>query len=143
MLAEMGHIVLTDFGSAKLLKVSQKTNTIAGTPQYIAPEVLRGEPYSFSADWWSSGILLYEMLTGRVRIYPAYLSQIYRDKFYLLISRLPFIRRIVWNCIDMFFLEIFPSREASPREQVPFYIVYIATLTQKKRQYLLYSLSVI
>lgn len=66
MLAERGHIVLTDFGSAKMLEVSEKTSTIAGTPQYIAPEVLRGEPYSFSADWWSCGILLYEMLTGKV-----------------------------------------------------------------------------
>ncbi len=66
MLSEKGHIVLTDFGSAKMLETFQKTSTIAGTPQYIAPEVLRGEPYSFSADWWSCGILLYEMLTGRV-----------------------------------------------------------------------------
>lgn len=66
MLSERGHIVLTDFGSAKMLQVSEKTRTIAGTPQYIAPEVLRGEPYSFSADWWSCGILLYEMLTGKV-----------------------------------------------------------------------------
>ncbi len=66
MLGEQGHIVLTDFGSAKMLEVSEKTSTIAGTPQYIAPEVLRGELYSFSADWWSCGILLYEMLTGKV-----------------------------------------------------------------------------
>ncbi len=66
MLSEKGHIVLTDFGSAKMLDTFQKTSTIAGTPQYIAPEVLRGEPYSFSADWWSCGILLYEMLTGKV-----------------------------------------------------------------------------
>ena len=70
MLAERGHIVLTDFGSAKMLQVSQKTSTMAGTPQYIAPEVLRGEPYSFSADWWSCGILLYEMLTGKVSHMP-------------------------------------------------------------------------
>ena len=69
MLAESGHIVLTDFGSAKMLEVSEKTSTIAGTPQYIAPEVLRGEPYSFSADWWSCGILLYEMLTGKVSVH--------------------------------------------------------------------------
>jgi serine/threonine protein kinase len=38
----------------------------SGTPQYLAPEVLRGEPYSFSADWWCCGILLYEMIVGKV-----------------------------------------------------------------------------
>ena len=37
----------------------------AGTPNYIAPEILRGEDYSFSVDWWALGVLLYEMLAGR------------------------------------------------------------------------------
>ena len=41
-------------------------NLIAlGTPNYIAPEILRGEDYSFSVDWWALGVLLYEMLAGR------------------------------------------------------------------------------
>ena len=39
--------------------------TITGTPNYIAPEILRGEDYSFSVDWWALGVLLYEMLAGR------------------------------------------------------------------------------
>jgi atypical protein kinase C iota type len=39
--------------------------TIPGTPNYIAPEILRGEDYSFSVDWWALGVLLYEMLAGR------------------------------------------------------------------------------
>ena len=38
---------------------------ISGTPNYIAPEILRGEDYSFSVDWWALGVLLYEMLAGR------------------------------------------------------------------------------
>ena len=66
MLSEQGHVILTDFGSAKSLDRRERANTLAGTPQYMAPEVLRGEPYSYSADWWSGGILLYEMLTGKV-----------------------------------------------------------------------------
>ena len=36
-----------------------------GTPNFIAPEILRGEDYSFSVDWWALGVLLYEMLAGR------------------------------------------------------------------------------
>ncbi len=38
---------------------------LLGTPNYIAPEILRGEDYSFSVDWWALGVLLYEMLAGR------------------------------------------------------------------------------
>lgn len=78
MLSDRGHIVLTDFGSAKMLELSEKTTTIAGTPQYIAPEVLRGEPYSFSADWWSCGILLYEMLVGKTPFYSSDRVELYK-----------------------------------------------------------------
>ena len=41
------------------------SDDILGTPNYIAPEILRGEDYSFSVDWWALGVLLYEMLAGR------------------------------------------------------------------------------
>ncbi|CAG8501211.1 6054_t:CDS:2 [Diversispora eburnea] len=60
-----GHIVLTDFGLSKQFKPSwQKTNTFCGTAEYLAPEIIRAEDYSYPVDWWSLGTLLYEMMTG-------------------------------------------------------------------------------
>ena len=62
MVLENGYIKLIDFGTAK--EIEDKTKTIIGTAQYMAPEVILGELYSFEIDFWSIGICLYEFCCG-------------------------------------------------------------------------------
>ncbi|XP_065222134.1 uncharacterized protein LOC135846780 [Planococcus citri] len=58
-----GYLKITDFGFAK--KVDQSTtSTLCGTPEYFAPELIRQVPYSYELDWWTLGILMYELLEG-------------------------------------------------------------------------------
>ncbi|KAG8305012.1 hypothetical protein J6590_079889 [Homalodisca vitripennis] len=57
-----GFLKLADFGFSKIVEI--RTYTFCGTPPYIAPEVIQGQGYGRSADWWSLGILIFEMAAG-------------------------------------------------------------------------------
>ena len=64
LIDEDGYLKLADFGMAKMLKDQEKAFSICGTPEYFAPEIITREGHNKSADWWSYGVLLYEMLCG-------------------------------------------------------------------------------
>uniref|UniRef100_A0A8C1LRT6 Protein kinase cGMP-dependent 2 n=1 Tax=Cyprinus carpio TaxID=7962 RepID=A0A8C1LRT6_CYPCA len=64
MLDTDGYVKLVDFGFAKKLKCGQKTWTFCGTPEYVAPEIILSKGHGLSVDFWSLGILIFELLTG-------------------------------------------------------------------------------
>ncbi|GAN10033.1 hypothetical protein MAM1_0314c09567 [Mucor ambiguus] len=57
-------VKLGDFGFAKALPKTSLAMSVLGSPIYMAPEVLKGEPYNYKADLWSLGVVLYELMTG-------------------------------------------------------------------------------
>lgn len=59
-----GYVKLVDFGFAKKLQTGRKTWTFCGTPEYVAPEVILNKGHDISADYWSLGVLMFELLTG-------------------------------------------------------------------------------
>ncbi|THH20108.1 hypothetical protein EW146_g1193 [Bondarzewia mesenterica] len=73
-----GHIALCDFGLCKLnMKDNDMTNTFCGTPEYLAPEILSGAGYNRTIDWWTLGVLLYEMLSGLPPFYDESTEKMY------------------------------------------------------------------
>ena len=64
-----GHVKITDFGFAK--KVPERTFTLCGTPEYLAPEVIQSKGHGKAVDWWTMGILLYEFIAG----YPPFFDE--------------------------------------------------------------------
>ena len=64
LMDEFGNVYLTDFGMAKMLPEGGSTASFVGTPEYLAPEIIACTGHNVMVDWWSFGILLYEMMVG-------------------------------------------------------------------------------
>lgn len=69
LLDSRGYLRLADFGFAKI--VDDRTWTLCGTPEYLAPEIIQSDGHGKAADWWACGILCYEMLVG----YPPFFDE--------------------------------------------------------------------
>ena len=64
MVDDAGYVVIVDLRQSRKLEGEDFSYSIAGLPQYLAPEQVRGEGHSFAVDWWSLGVLLYLLATG-------------------------------------------------------------------------------
>jgi serine/threonine protein kinase len=89
-----GRVVIGDFGACKSLAHTMAlANTVVGSPLYMSPELLDGQPYSFSSDIWSLGCLLYELFAGTTPFvaasYPAVVFRITKGTYDPLPSSVP------------------------------------------------------
>ncbi|CAG2183588.1 unnamed protein product, partial [Oppiella nova] len=64
LLDSTGHISLTDFGLSKESLNNEKSFSFCGTVEYMAPEIISRKGHTTAVDWWSFGVLMFEMLTG-------------------------------------------------------------------------------
>jgi protein kinase X len=78
LITQSGHMIVTDFGFAKVLKPGTRTYTTCGTPDYLAPEIIRSKGHGKPVDWWAFGVLVYEMATGFPPFYHDSVIEIYK-----------------------------------------------------------------
>eukprot|EP00064_Thunnus_orientalis_P018487 superscaffoldBa00004279_g18586 len=86
MMDVRGYVKLVDFGFAKEMLRGEKTYSFVGTPEYMAPEIIKNQGHDFAVDFWSLGILIFELLAGSSepgKIYPKILDGVFKYPPYM------------------------------------------------------------
>lgn len=99
LMDDEGHICLTDFGLAKQLKTgNDSAHSFVGTPEYLAPEMVKNSGHNKGVDWWCLGILLYELTVGVTPFYSGNVDDMYKK---IVNSKLRFPPRLSEECRDL------------------------------------------
>jgi len=119
LLTSEGHVCMTDFGISKegLHCSDDRTATFCGTPEYLAPEVLKGQKYGKEVDWWSLGTLMFEMLNGLPPFYAEDVQQMYSK---IMKAELKFPRKVTPEAASLIegLLEKNPAKRLSEPQQI-------------------------
>lgn len=93
-----GHIKLCDFGLCKKLKKTEKTYSVCGTIEYESPEVILGQGHDLSTDYWSLGVLLYELVVGSTPFFHINQKKLSEK---ILVGTLEFPNRLSREVVDL------------------------------------------
>jgi len=99
LLDDIGHVCLTDFGLSKDVEKDDKAHTFCGTPEYLAPEIVTGAGHDKAVDWWSLGILLYELTVGIPPFYSQNVNEMYNKIQHGVLRFPPFLSEPCKNLI--------------------------------------------
>jgi len=99
LLDDVGHVCLTDFGLSKDIEKDDKAHTFCGTPEYLAPEIVTGAGHDKAVDWWSLGILLYELTVGIPPFYSQNVNEMYNKIQHGVLRFPPFLTEPCKNLI--------------------------------------------